>query len=152
MPPLIVHGTAIQAQLWLRPTPQELLRRYLSSMEGSPVRAEFTKEGSAKSWSQVKMHFGLAVEMIRHAMYEQGWGIAGVSPTKDMVHKILSECCGGVGTFGEMVRLSEQDTKECSKFFENIRDWAAINLHIAIPDPDPNWRQKCLTIDSTPKT
>ena len=54
-----------------------------------------------------------AVEAIRHEMEKQGWNIAGVVPNKDMIHQILTKCCGGVGTFGEMVRLSEQDTKEC---------------------------------------
>lgn len=88
------------------------------------------------------MHFGLAVERIRHAMYEQGWNIAGVPINKEQVHDILSQRCGGVGTFGEMVRLSEQDPKECSKFFEYIRDWAAKNLHIVIPDPDKDWRDE----------
>jgi hypothetical protein len=111
-------------------------------MDGKPVRAEFTKEASLKSWSQVKMHFGLAVETIRRAMEDNGWTIAGVVPNKDMVHQILTKCCSGVGTFGEMVRLSEQDPKECVKFFENIRLWAWENLHVIIPDPDPNWRHK----------
>ena len=139
---LIVYGESRQCELWLRPTPQELLRRWLHSMDGSPVKGEFTKAASAKSWSQIKMHFGLAVEAIRYEMDRQGWNIAGVSPTKDMVHQILTKCCGGVGTFGEMVRLSEQDTKECSKFFKNIQGWAWENLHLTISDPDKDWRDK----------
>lgn len=87
------------------------------------------------------MHFGLAVEAIRHEMEEQGWNLAGVVPTKDMVHQILTQCCGGIGTFGEMVRLSEQDTKECSQFFKNIQGWALENLHLVIPDPRPDWKE-----------
>ena len=88
------------------------------------------------------MHFGLAVERIRAEMDRQGWDIAGVPINKEMVHDILTQRCGGVGTFGEMIRLSEQDTEECCKFFKNIQMWAAKNLHIDIGEPDPDWKKE----------
>ena len=139
---LKLHGTSKNGELWL-PNPQrELLARYLTSLDGCPVTMSLVKGGSSKSWSQVKVHFGLAVEMIRQRMIDEGWDIMGIAPNKQMIHDILSKCCGGVGPLGANVRLSEMDTKQCSQFFENIRDWAAKNLHVVIPDPDPNWKSK----------
>ena len=88
------------------------------------------------------MHFGLAVEMIRQRMSDDGIAIEGVPPSKDMIHQILTRKCAGVGPLGGTVRLSEMDTKQSAQFFENIRDWAATNLHLVIPDPDTNWKDK----------
>jgi hypothetical protein len=99
------------------------------------------RSGPAKTLNQVKAHFGLAVMMIRQQMIDLGWAICGVAPSKDMIHEILIKCCGGVGPLGQTVRLSEQTIDENMKFFENIRDWAATELHLVIPDPDPNYRR-----------
>jgi len=98
-------------------------------------------EGKAKSWSQVKTHFGLAVEMIRERMDDLGWDICGISPNKEMIHDILTKACGGVGELGETIRLSEMTTTQAAKYFENIRTWAATQLNLNIPDPDPLWRE-----------
>lgn len=120
----------------------ELLMRWLIDCEGSFVKAKWTKVGTLKSHKQVKTHFGLAVAKIRQTMIDKGWGFYGIPPNQKMIHEILTKCCGGVGPLGEMKRLSEMTTDECSKFFENIQDWAATELHIYIPKPDPNWNKK----------
>ncbi len=137
---LRLHGISQEGELWLRPAQKELLRRYLTSLDGAPITMSLAKGGSSKSWSQVKVHFGLAVEMIRQRMVDEGWDIMGIAPNKEMIHDILSKCCAGVGPLGATVRLSEMDTKQASQFFENVRDWAATNLCLVIPNPDPSWR------------
>ena len=125
----------------LPPMQQELHARWMADCGTSFIRARWTKVGTSKTEKQVKTHFGLAVERVRQAMIEKGYGICGVPPNKDMVHDILSKACGGVGPLGEHVRLSEMTSEECCRYFENIKDWVSNELHIVIPEPDPNWKE-----------
>jgi len=97
-----------------------------------------------KTHQQVKTHFGLAVMMIRQRMIDLGLSIFGVEPNKDMVHEILTRTCAGVGGGGTIVRLSDQTVTETMQFFENIRDFAAKQLHLVIPDPDIHWKESQL--------
>ncbi len=137
---LDTYGLPMGGELRLQPGQSELRRQWLLSMEGKPVRETLTGAGKPKSWSQVKCHWGLAVEMIRQKMIHEGWGVCGVAPNKQMIQEILTKACGGVGELGSIVRLSEMTTANAAQYFENIRDWAATQLNICIPDPDPNWR------------
>jgi len=136
------HGHSKGGELVL-PLPQlELRKRFLATMEGKAVVETLRREGKSKSWSQVKTHFGLAVEMIRERMMDLGWDICGIAPNKDMIHDILTKACGGVGELGATVRLSEMTTTEAAAYFENIRAWAMTQLNLNIPDPDKNWKDK----------
>jgi len=135
-------GVAKDGRYILPPMQEELHTRWLNDCGNSFVKAKWTKVGNPKTHKQVKTHFGLSVERVRQAMIAKGYGICGVPPTKDMVHKILSKACGGVGPLGANVRLSEMTSAECMQYFENIRDWSAKELQCAIPDPDPSWRSK----------
>jgi len=134
-------GVAKNGRWILPPNAEQLYTRLLIDCENSFVRGRFGKVGKNKTHKQCKTHFGLAVAMIREAMIDKGWGVCGVPPNQKMIHEILLKCCGGVGELGSMKRFSEMTTTEASQFFENIRDWAANELHIVIPDPDPNWNQ-----------
>ena len=69
-------------------------------------------------------------------------GICNVPANKTMVYDILKKACGGVGDMGETLGLSEMKIDQAAKFFENCRDWAATELQLVIPDPDPNWKEK----------
>ena len=139
---LVLIGVAKNGRWILPPSAEQLYTRLLIDSEGKFVKGQFSRVGKNKTWKQVKTHFGLAIAMIREAMIDKGWGVCGIAPNKLMVHEILLKCCGGVGELGSMKRLSEMTTTEESQFFENIRDWAANELHIVIPDPDTNWRAK----------
>ena len=139
---LELHGQVKNGELVLPLTQLELRKRLLATMEGKRVVETLRREGKSKSWSQVKTHFGLAVEMIRERMIDLGWDICGIAPNKDMIHDILTKACGGVGELGATVRLSEMTTTEAAVYFENIRAWAATQLNLNIPDPDPNWKDK----------
>jgi hypothetical protein len=135
-------GQAKNGHWILPPNAEQLFTRLLLDCENNFIRGQFSKVGPHKTYKQVRTHFGLAVTLIREAMVEKGWALCGVSPNKEMIHEILLKSCGGVGPLGEMKRLSEMTTDEASKFFENIRDWAATQLGVYIPDPDPNWKDK----------
>jgi hypothetical protein len=136
------HGQVMGGQLRLQPGQSELRQRLLASMEGKRVIETIRREGKSKSWSQVKTHFGLAVEMIRQRMIELGWDVCGVAPNKDMIHEILTRACFGVGEMGATVRLRDQTRAQNIEAFENVRAWSATQLNLVIPDPDPNWRQQ----------
>ena len=133
-------GIAKNGRYILQPNNEKLLTLWLNDCEGSFVRATWQKVGKSKTTKQLGVHFGLAVEMIRQAMIDNGWDICHVAPNKEMVHEILLKSCGGVGELGATKRLSEMTTVEASKFFENIRAWAATQLGIDIPNPAPNWK------------
>ena len=120
----------------------DLLTNWLIDCDGKFVRARWSKVGKPKTSKQLKTHFGLAVAKIRKAMIAQGITVLGIVPNKTMIHEILSESCGGVGPLGEMKRLSNMKSDEAWQFFENIRDFAATQLHCVIPDPDPEWFKK----------
>lgn len=110
--------------------------------DGVSVRCVMTVvHDKDKSWQQVKAHFGLVVSMIRDRMIELGFDICGVYPNREMVHDILKKACSGVGDNGECLGFSEMSTAQASRFFDNCRVWAATQLQLYIPDPDPNWRE-----------
>lgn len=125
----------------LDPKQDELLTSFLIDCDGQFVRTKWTKVGSYRTSKQLRTHFGLAIARIRQAMIDQGITVCGVTPNKDMIHEILSLSCGGVGPLGETKRLSQMTIDEACKFFENIRDWAATQLHCVIPEPNPEWRK-----------
>jgi len=137
------HGIASKDGTLRFPPAQEKLRmHWLIDCSGKSVTERLHVSGRAKSQSQVKTHFGLAVMMIREKMIELGWDICGVAPNKEMIHEILTKACMGVGPLGEIVRLSEQTVDQNIKTFENIRAWAATQLGLNIPNPDKDWRSK----------
>jgi hypothetical protein len=139
---LEIIGLAKEGRLMFQPNSAQLYTRWLLDSENSFVKCRLTRVGKSKTHKQCKTHFGLAVAIIREAMADKGWAICGVTPNKEMIHEILLKSCGGVGPLGAMKRLSEMTTKEASQFFENIRDWAATQLGVYIPDPDINWKDK----------
>lgn len=107
---------------------------------GSRVREVLTKEAPMKTVQQVRAMFGLAVEMVRQKLDDMGWDICGVPPNKEMVYEILKKACFGVGDMGETLGLSEMTTSQAGQAYKNCQAWAAVELQLDIPDPNPNWR------------
>lgn len=139
------HFVIEDGKLTLSATQHELRERYLSSLkEGTFVRETLKREGNVKTHKQVKAHFGLVVEMVRLRLEEMGVDVCGVSVNKEMVYDILKKACFGVGDFGETLGLSKMTTEQASKAFENCQAWAATQLSLNIPDPDPEWKKKHL--------
>lgn len=139
---LKLHGQVKNERLTFQPNVELLYTRWLKESEGKFVNVTLKRTGPMKTHKQLGAYFGLAVMMIRDAMIDQGWSVCGVAPNKDMIHEILLKACGGVGTMGESLRLSEMTIEQAARFFDNCRHWAATQLHMNIPDPDPAWRQQ----------
>lgn len=120
----------------------KLRENYLRSLkDDTVVIEELHTESKSKTSKQVKTHFGLVVALIREKMGELGWDICGVLPNKDMIHEILKRSCGGVGDNGELISMRNMTIKQAMEFFDNCRKWAATQLDLDIPNPDPNWRE-----------
>ena len=134
-------GQVKDGHFWLSHSQAKLRAFNLSKWEGKEVLETLRRAGKSKSLNQVRAHFGLCVQLIREQMIDMGWDICGIAPNKDMIHEILIKSCGGVGEDGAMVRLSDMTTSQAAAFFDNIRTWAATQLHLVIPDPNPNWRE-----------
>ena len=135
------HGIVKDGGLWLPRMQADLRHHHLEQWEGKAIIETLRKQGKAKSQSQLGVHFGLCVQMIRDRMAELGWDICGILPNKDMIHEILTKCCGGVGEDGAVVRLSDMTTSQAAAFFDNIRTWSATQLNLCIPDPRPDWKE-----------
>ncbi len=129
VPVLPIH-TAQSRRQWLR-----------TLKEGTVLVVDMRIKRPEKSHQQVKAHFGLCVTMVRERMIELGYGVFNCPPSKDMVHEILTKACMGVGDHGKSIRMSspEMTTARMAKVFENIRDFAATELQLVIPDPNPDW-------------
>ena len=136
------HGQSLNGTLQFPKVQEELRMRLLTEWSGKSITERLYRSGPQKTSNQVRAHWGLAVTMIRERMIELGCSVCGVAPNKEMIHEILLKACGGVGDLGANLRLSEMTIDQAMKFFENIRDWAATQLHLVIPDPDKNWRTK----------
>ena len=82
---------------------------------------------------------------------ERGWDLAAIIPAlkiptgypvpRDVIASILYATCNDVGESGERKTLSKMNTTEASKYFERCRDYPAIRWRIAIPEPNPNWKE-----------
>lgn len=135
------HYIKQNGQLTLSATQASLHQQYVAKLkDGMLVKGTFKREGNVKTHKQCKTQFGLVVEMVRLRLEDMGVDVCGIAPNKDMVYDILKKACFGVGDFGETLGLSEMTTEQASKAFENCRTWAATQLSLNIPDPDPNWK------------
>ena len=137
------HFVIAEGKLTLSPIQREIRERYLSELkDGTLIKETLRREGNVKTHKQCKTQFGLVVEMVRLQLEDMGADICGIPANKDMVYDILKKACFGVGDFGEILGLSEMTITQASKAFENCRTWAATQLSLNIPDPDPDWKGK----------
>ena len=137
------NGTIIGGCLSLSSVQTAMRERFLHSQkDGTLVRETLKKIGKPKSQKQVKTHFGLVVEMIRLRLKDMGVDVCGVPVNQEMVYDILKRACFGVGDNGETLGLSKMTSSQSSKAFDNCRTWAATQLQLVIPDPNPDWNKE----------
>ena len=137
------HFVKQDGRLTLSATQIELRKQYVTKLkEGTLIKEVLKREGNVKTHKQCKTQFGLVVKMVRQRLIEMGVDVCGIAPNKDMVYDILKKACFGVGDDGETLGLSEMTRNQASEALENCRTWAATQLSLYIPEPDPNWREK----------
>jgi hypothetical protein len=129
----------------------ELKRRWiLGQKEGAVIRETLEKQTLPKTHQQCKAHFGLALAMIVESFNDNGWDCSmlmnlpeptGVGINKDMLQQFFYALFP-VFDEGKQVTLSKMNTAQASQFFDQIRNFAASQWQIAIPEPDSRWREK----------
>lgn len=138
-----LHGWIEKGELKFPPIQNQLKKQFLATLkDGTAIRETLIREGRAKSWKQVKAIFGVPVEMVRLRLYEMRVDVCGVPVNKEMVYDILKKCCFGVGDMGETLGVSEMTTLQAKQAYSNCQTWAATQLSLVIPDPDPLWAEK----------
>jgi hypothetical protein len=127
----------------------ELRRRWiLGQKEGAVIRETLEKQTLPKTYQQCKTHFGLALAMIVESFNDNGWDCSmlmnlpnptGVGINKDML-QVFFYALFPVFNEGRQTTLSKMSTAEASKFFDQIRNFAASQWQIAIPEPRKDWK------------
>ncbi|MCE5324928.1 MAG: DUF4209 domain-containing protein [Planctomycetaceae bacterium] len=120
--------------------------------DGAIVKISLTIIRKPGSYQQLKTVFGLAIATILRVFDDRGMDLRtfldkdtippGIPVNKDVMKAYLYAVAGYVGDDGDSKTLSEMDSTERSRFFENIRTTAAAQWHIQIPDPDIHWKEK----------
>lgn len=150
---LELHGQAEQGKLRLRREQYNLRREFLLKNEGKPVVEILKKEVKKRSYEQLKAHFGLALQTIVDEFEERGWDSSfiynmekptGVPVNKAMLQQYFYALYPTTNEKGEYITLSNDDftTVKEMEFFDAIRNHAASQWSIHIPDPDPLYKEK----------
>lgn len=144
------HGIIKNGRFELSLTQLQQRTTYLKSLkDDTRIIETLRKEGKSKSWEQVKTHFGLAVTTILRDFSDRGWDTScllnmpkptGIEVSVGLLQEFLYAVCPIHNDTGERVTLSKMTTVQASQFFEDIRNYAASQWSIYIPDPDPNYK------------
>ena len=139
---------------WELPLTQLRLREnYLKSLkDGTKVIESLRKEGKQKTWKQCKTQFGLAIKRIIDEFNNNGWDCSilynlpkstGVPVNEDMLQQYFYALFPTRNDEGFYITMSDPtwERTHSMAFFDNIRNYAASQWSIYIPDPDPNWKE-----------
>lgn len=133
---------------------KELRERFLATCkDGTRITEEIQRVRMAKSHQQVKAYFGLALRVILEAFDDRGWDSSlllgnvvptGVPVSEGLLKEYLYAVCFPSDDDGNLITISssKMTTDKQAKLFDDVRNWAASQWHIIIPDPDPDWRTK----------
>ena len=64
----------------------------------------------------------------------------GTAISKDLLCEYLYNVCP-IFEGGKRITLSQMDTDQANKFFDDSRAWLASQFGIDIPDPNPDWNK-----------
>jgi len=115
---------------------------FLSIKDGTILKESYSKMGKPKSHKQCKAMFAVPVELVRLKLKEMHIDVCCCEVNREQVYDILKKACFGVGDHGETLGLSEMTTEQANQAYKNCQQWAASQIFLDIPDPDPNWREK----------
>lgn len=137
----------------LPPLLAEDRRRYLASRkDGSRGMESLTAESRDKSYSQVKMIFGLIVATIKLHCEEHGRGSdlflklrnpSPNPPSVGLIKEYLYATCPIFDDDGQRITLgnSKCTMAKAAKFITETMAISATELSIYIPEPNPNWKE-----------
>ena len=135
------------------PSSQKMLRQhYLTSMkDGTRVIETITRDTKPKTHAQVKTIFGLAIAQIVADFESRGWDSSmllnlekptGVPVSAGLLKEFLYAVCPIYEDNDKLITLSKADTRQAAKFFDEIRNFAASQWSLYIPEPNPDWKEE----------
>jgi hypothetical protein len=90
--------------------------------------------------------FGCIYPMLMEALINEGWEFTDVEQVHDFFlatltsQKVINKHTGEIITFPSSTK--QMDTVVFSTYCEKLREYGLEYLHIEIPDPDKNWKNK----------
>jgi hypothetical protein len=99
---------------------------------------------------QNRYYWGTLLYMLRETLEEAGYQAADIQPgqtgnlTRDLIHEVMKEMFAKTEIYhpesGRVIAVTKRSTrdmstKEFKSYIDNIRQWAAENLSLDIPDP-----------------
>jgi Sec7-like guanine-nucleotide exchange factor len=146
-----VYGEIKDGEIFLPPVQNRYRKRMLAEYkDGTKVKETISKVGKAKTQEQLGAIFGLAFKQIVESFECYGWDSSillrierttGVSINEDMLKQYFYSL---YPTYQDdkLIGLSKMTAGQAALFFDRIRNHAASQWSIVIPDPDPEWRKK----------
>jgi hypothetical protein len=119
--------------------------------DGTPVKMKLTRISPHKTHQQVKTIFGLVIAMIIDVFEERGTDSSillntdkptGVPVSKVLLKEYFYVVCPICDSDGNRITLSKAPIDKAAQFIDEIRNFAATQWSIDVPDPDPNWKLK----------
>lgn len=138
--------------LTLTSSQKKLRQHFLASMkDGTRVIETIVRDTKPKTHAQVKTIFGLAIAQIAADFNDRGWDTSmllnmtkptGVPVSAGLLKEFLYAVCPIYDENDKLITLSKTDTRQAAKFFDEIRNYAASQWSIYIPEPNPNWKDE----------
>ena len=98
---------------------------------------------------QLGAHFGLALTFIIETFNDRGYDTSiiyklelptGIGVTKDLLKDFFYSACPIFDGNGDKITLGKASIEQTAKHFDDIRNYAASQWQIVIPEPNKDWK------------
>ncbi len=145
-------GIIKQHKIMLTQSQKLLHAQFLGTLKNDcRIFMTITRDTKPKTWSQVKTIFGLAIAQIVADFESRGWDSSmllnlekptGVPVSAGLLKEFLYAVCPIYDDNDKLITLSKADTRQAAFFFDDIRNFAASQWSLYIPEPNPNWKEE----------
>jgi len=108
------------------------------------VSVTITKQRATRSQEQNAYYFGVVLRLLSEHTGHTVDELHEYCKQRFNAKTVLVQDAAGVVVDEQRIGLSTTKLNRVTfgEYLEAIRQWAAEDLHVDIPDPDPNWRQR----------
>ena len=145
------YGRKLGNKIVYSPAVAELRRRRWEKIkDGDIVKTSLTVPRKDKSQEQLGAIWGLMISTAIIELEDRGEDTSlilntdkptGIRISKRALCDYFYSICPMFNEGGDKITLSDSNTAEAAKFFEDVRNYMASQWGVIIPDPDKNWRQ-----------
>lgn len=127
------------------------VRDWLADQPDGCYKVTYTRARKDKSRQQLGAIFGLAIRQIKQFFDDNGWDSSyiirsdrptGIGLSAELLKEYLYAVVPIYNDDGERITLSKCTTKQAAEFFDGVRNFAASQWGLHIPEPDPSWQTK----------